>query len=165
MSKAWIAAPGIDPPQPPPATANMAEFMVAYGIYDDLKSATTYFKGDGVQGPQYLTPQAYCANKLQEALGYQADTLIQPPFADPSWDAKASVEKLCKAAFDALKEIAVNAADQDSWDVFTAWVMGTGGLFGGHPAAPVTKSSGNNPGTGPSSVPAGTIFGGTGPQN
>lgn len=158
----WITASGISAPQPPPATANMAEFMVAYGIYNDLKSATTYFKGDGAQGPQYLTPQSYCANKIAEALGYQADTLIQPPYADPSWDAKSAVEKLCKAAFDALKQIAVNPNDPGSWDVFTAWVMDTGSLFGGHPAATVTtQSTGNNPETGTSSVQPGTIFGGT----
>ncbi len=155
----WIAAPGITTPQPPPATANMAEFMVAFGIYNDLKSATTYFKGDASQGPQYATPQAYMANKLAEAQGYQADTLIQPPFADQSWDAKASVQKLCKAAFDALKQIAVNAADAESWDVFTAWVMGTGNLYGGHPAAPAAPaSSGDNPETGQSAAPPGSAL-------
>lgn len=155
----WIIAPGITAPQPPPATANIAEFMVAFGIYDDLKTPTNFTSGQ--MGPQYASPQAYLANKVAQAQSLQADTLIQPPLADTSWDAKGAATKLCGAAFVALQSIAVNASDPDSWSVFLAWVMGTGSLYGGHPATPVPSgSTGLNPSTGPSAVPDSPILGG-----
>lgn len=159
----WLIASQI----PRPVEGNyptQADYMLALGVWTALQNADLNFLAKNPDA-QYVSPGAY----LNALIVYAQSLLLNKfpvPYAPSNWDPFGAAVSAGITAINYLMALPVNASDPQTVSVYTAWVNGTGQLFGGHPAtpAPVTQSSGNNPGTGPASVPAGTIFGGSGPQ-
>jgi hypothetical protein len=133
--------------------ATTADFMLAYAVYDDLRSASLNFLS-GQMGPQYVNPAAYKANLIAYAESLKQNKFAVP-YAPSTWDADAAAKKAYCKCFMFLQELPVNIGDPDTVSIFIAWVAGTGSLYGGHPAS-TSASSGSNLSTGQSAVsPAG----------
>lgn len=169
----WLTASDIKLPAKPPATS-WVEWNMAENFLSDAENAELKFLAASPD-PAYANPGAYIKSKMVYAEGLevaatspQAKFLEQAgfPYMPAGWDPDTAAIQACIAFFQTLQKMPVNLGDEKTNNIFDAWVNGLSKYYGGHlPAAPVTtQSSGNNPGTGPASVPAGTIFGGSGPQ-
>lgn len=126
---------------------NMAEYMLDYDVFETLKAATTLYQ-------LYLTPQDYASNLINYAYNLSINPLKLAP-SGWNWALKGllAVQK----CFTYLSQIAVNAGDENSVDVLTAWQNRTSNLYGGH--APVTLVQRTNTTTGPQAVTVTSIFG------
>lgn len=151
----WLTLAQIPAPQPPPASATLADFMLAYAVYEDIKGASDYFLGNGKMGPQYANPQAYLANMIQYAISLTQNKFEQP-YAPAGWSPMMAAMNAVTFCFAMLAQLPVNASDPNTVSILTAWENGTGMLYGGH--APVATPPQFNPGTGQGSAPANSIL-------
>lgn len=125
-------------------------------ILQDLKSPTRFLSA--TPDPQYANPVAYAMNLITYATTLQENATAK--YTVPTgWNPQVVGLQFAQVVFRILTQIPVNVSDPNTVDVFTAWIHGTGQLYGGHPSI-ADISSTTNPATGPSSAPASPILGG-----
>jgi len=130
------------------------DFMLADNVWVSLQNPTSYFIA-ATPAPEYANPQAYIT--AMEAYAHSFfDHNFPVPYVPPGWDAKGAADSACADCFNKLVQIPVNSGDPQTWSVFMAWVMGTGQLYGGHPAAP--SGANQNASAGQEAAPPGSIL-------
>jgi len=106
-----------------------ANWDMSQAILQDLKSPTKFLTPTD---PQYKDPTAYAMNLI--AL---ATSLVEGPnskyIIPAGWNPQIVGLQFAQIVFNVLQQIPVNLGDPDTVDVFTAWIHGTGNLYGGHP--------------------------------
>lgn len=128
-----------------------ANWDMAQTILQDLKDPTRFLSA--TPDPQYKDQISYAMNLIAYAV-----TLTQGPLAKylvpAGWNPQQVGLMYAETVFNILQQIPVNKSDPNTVDVFTAWIHGTGQLFGGHP--PLADVSPISDPSGPAQ--AGTIF-------
>lgn len=140
-------------------SVEMADYMIAYDIRNNLYNADLNFLGSGGNPPtgQFADPQAYLEATITEAVGLTQNNYTKK-YASSAWNPVKAGFAAAFGAFDFLKQLPVNAGDPATLSVYDAWVAKTGQLYGGHLTVPPAPESGGTDATGQSAAPAGSIL-------
>lgn len=121
------------PPAVKPADMSLAEWDLLINIFNDLEGCKTPGKFLSPEpGSEYTDATAYTNAKINYAYDLtqkQGAAVVAPP----NWDFAGAAVHYVAQAFEILKHIRVQDGDENSADVYTAWIYGWGQLYGGHP--------------------------------
>ena len=129
-----------------------ADWDMAQAILQDLKAPEKFLNPTD---SNYATPITYATLLIATATNLTQNATAK--YTVPAnWNSQAKGLQYAQIVFGILQQIAVNLSDPNTVDVFTAWLHGTGNLYGGHP--PISDVSTVSAPS--SSAQVGTILGG-----